>query len=71
LVPSEFKQLSLPYKKIENQHIEKVDKMFRDGSNINEIVDYVDSIVLNNLSNDEIHLLQQIRDRYLKRRLKQ
>ena len=71
LVPSEFKQLSLPYKKIENQHIEKLDKMFRGGSDINEIVDYVDNIVLNNLSYDEIQLLQQIRARYLKRRLKQ
>lgn len=71
LVPSEFKQLSLPYKKIEKQHIEKLDKMFRGGSDINEIVDYVDNIILNNLSYDEIQLLQQIRARYLKRRLKQ
>lgn len=70
LVPSEFKQLSLPYKKIENRHIEKLDKMFREGIDIKEIVDYVDNIVLNSLCNDEINLLQQIRDRYLKRRLK-
>lgn len=70
LVPSEFKQLSLPYIEIETRHIETVDKMFRNGADINEIIDYVDNIVLKNLSNKEINLLQQIRGRYLKRRLK-
>lgn len=71
LVPSEFKQLSLPYKKVEVQHIQKLDEMFRNKTELSRIIDYVDKIVLTDFTDDEIQLLQQIRSRYLKRRLKQ
>jgi len=71
LVPSEFKQLSIPYKKVKDANIKKLDKMFRDKTELGAIIDYVDSVVLTGLSNDDIQILQQIRSRYLKRRLKQ
>lgn len=71
LVPSEFKQLSIPYKKVKAENIKRLDEMFRNKSELSAIIDYVDSIVLTGLSNDDIQILQQIRSRYLKRRLKQ
>lgn len=71
LVPSEFKQLSIPYKEIDAKNIKELDKMFRNRSELSAIIDYVDSIVLTDLSNNDIQILQQIRSRYLRRRLKQ
>lgn len=71
LVPSEFKQLSIPYKKIDAKNIEKLDEMFRGRSELSTIIDYVDSVVLTELSNNDIQILQHIRSRYLRRRLKQ
>lgn len=70
LVPSEFKQLRMPYKKINEQCIQRLDKMFRQRDDLNKIIDYVDSIALDELSKEDIRLLQEIRGRYLKRRLK-
>lgn len=71
LVPSEFKQLSIPYKNIDAKNIKKLDEMFRGRSELSTIIDYVDSVVLTELSNDDIQILQHIRSRYLRRRLKQ
>ncbi len=71
LVPSEFKQLSIPYKRVEAEDIKELDKMFRDKAELSTIIDYVDSVVLTGLSNEDIQILQQIRSRYLRRRLKQ
>ena len=45
--------------------------MFRGRSELSTIIDYVDSVVLTELSNDDIQILQHIRSRYLRRRLKQ
>ena len=70
LVPSEFKQLSIPYKNIDAKNIKKLDEMFRGRSELSTIIDYVDSVVLTELSNDDIQILQHIRSRYLRRRLK-
>ncbi len=44
--------------------------MFREKRDFTDIIDYVDGIVLN-LPKDQKELLQDIRNRYLKRRLKQ
>ena len=71
LVPSEFKQLSIPYKNIDAKNIKKLDEMVRGRSELSTIIDYVDSVVLTELSNDDIQILQHIRSRYLRRRLKQ
>ena len=70
LVPTEFKLLVIPYKIIEEEKINKLDKMFRDKSEVSAIIDYVDSIVLTDVSEEELQLLQNIRKRYLYRRLR-
>ena len=70
LVPNEFKGLSIPYNNIETKNIMHLDKLFRQGAEIEEIVDYVDSIVFEMLGENDKQLLKDIRMRYLKRRLK-
>ena len=70
LVPSEFKSLHIPYKTIADDDIQLLDKMIRDNEDMQTIVDYVDSIVLSDLSEENIKLLQTIRTRYVSRRMK-
>jgi adenine-specific DNA-methyltransferase len=69
LVPSEFKDLHIPYCQVDQNHVDKLDEMFRNKTDIRSIIDYVDSIVLN-LPEEQKTLLQDIRNRYIKRRLK-
>lgn len=70
LVPNEFKSLSLPYVKIEEARILTLDNMLRAKASFSQIIDYVDSIVLSSINDEELKLLQSIRNRYLERRLK-
>lgn len=70
LVPSEFKQLAIPYKTIAQKHIDHLDSLLRQNSQINDIIDYVDDIVLDQLTDKEKSLLQNIRMRYIERRMK-
>lgn len=70
LVPNEFKDLHLPYCEISHDQILSLDLMFRQKCDYLSIIDYVDTIVLN-LSDDQKKHLQSIRNRYLRRRLKQ
>lgn len=70
LVPKEFKELHVPYKKISNNNIKKLDSMFRLNTSIDEIIDFVDEIVLDALSLEDKYLLQKIRKKYIKRRMK-
>lgn len=67
LVPSEFKDLHIPYCKVEKHHILFLDQLMRENHDILEIVDYVDKIVLN-ISAKEKEILQDIRNRFIKRR---
>ncbi len=70
LVPNEFKELHIPYCRVSKDQIMTLDSMFRRKCDYLDIVDYVDSIVLK-LSDQQKHNLQNMRNRYLKRRLKQ
>lgn len=70
LVPSEFKEICVPYHEISEEKISYLDNLFRENAPYTEIIDYVDSHVLAELPNDVISLLQQIRNRYLTRRMK-
>jgi len=70
LVPSEFKSLAIPYKRIKNSNINKLDSMIRDNVPLQEIVNFVDSIVLADLHKEYLVTLQNIREKYLNRRLK-
>lgn len=70
LVPSEFKDISVPYCEIPKEEIYHLDNLFRNNAPYTEIIDYVDSYVLKELPDNTIALLQQIRNRYLTRRMK-
>lgn len=70
LVPSEFKSLRLPYRTVNKVQVAKLDKMIRNNNSIEEIIEYVDNIVLNDLSNSDLESLKSIRNKYLLRRLK-
>ncbi|MEK4675647.1 hypothetical protein BLX06_15745 [Bacillus cereus] len=70
LVPSEFKSLSMPYKKVSRNDFELLDTMFRRNCSFEDIVDFVDKIVLNELSSQDVAKLKSIRNKYLLRRLK-
>lgn len=70
LVPSEFKSLSIPYKKIDEEKIQILDYMLRENASIDEILRYVDNIVLDYLDSHELDKLKKIREKYLIRRLK-
>lgn len=70
LVPSEFKALHIPYKTVTDDEIRRLDQMIREKEDMQTIVDYVDSIVLSDLPEENIKLLQKIRTRYISRRMK-
>ncbi len=70
LVPSEFKDICIPYRSIPQKEISHLDNLFRKNTPYADIIDYVDSHVLTELPTDVIVLLQQIRNRYLTRRMK-
>lgn len=70
LVPKEFKALHIPYKKISKTNIQELDSMFRTANDIDKIIDFVDEIVLDTLDSDDKVFLQNIRKKYLVRRMK-
>ena len=70
LVPSEFKSLHIPYRLIPEEEIQELDQLFRANTDLERIINYVDSRVLADLSDKERLFLREIRQRYLKRRLK-
>lgn len=70
LTPSEFKALHIPYRKVNKENIQTLDKMIRDRESPIDIINYVDSIVLNKLPKKDANLLKDIRNRYIKRRQK-
>lgn len=71
LVPAEFKSLPIPYTTIDSENIKKLDHMIKNNFNVEEITDFVDSLVLKGiLSDDEIAKLHIIRSRLIGRRIK-
>ena len=70
LVPNEFKSLSIPYSKIDDAELQHLDALLRNEEPLAETIDYVDSIVLKDLPARNIKLLQDIRTRYIVRRMK-
>lgn len=70
LVPSEFKDLCIPYKQMPRNYIISLDQMLRENRPCEEIIDYVDTFALEGLPNEVIRHLQEIRNRYLTRRMK-
>ncbi len=69
LVPSEYKSLCIPYSKIDEKHISKLDNMFKKGKTPSEIIAFVDSIVFKEVDSDVLFKLKEIREKFLTRRL--
>jgi adenine-specific DNA-methyltransferase len=69
LVPSEFKSIKIPYKKIDISDVHKLDSMFRNNASIDEILDYVDEVTLSHCDFSELSRIREIRNKYLSRRL--
>ncbi|MFY3791819.1 Eco57I restriction-modification methylase domain-containing protein [Ureibacillus sp. MALMAid1270] len=70
LVPSEFKALCLPYKKIDGNDINKLDEMLRNNEKLEKIINFVDEKVLSELDEQELDKIKKIRHKYLLRRIK-
>lgn len=70
LVPSEFKALPIPYSKIEREDIEKLDRMFREKNQVEEIVSFVNSKTLMlDMEENTVIDIENIRRKLVKRRL--
>ena len=71
LTPNEFKSLRIPYFELQDDtYYDHLEELLRGKNSPSIILDYVDGIVLNGLSNDERSQLTEIRNRLLNRRLK-
>lgn len=72
LTPNEFREVVIPYKVIEEKYINNLDNMFRTNEKIDSIIEYVNKMVLKDIATkEEIDILEDIRNRYIKRRKKQ
>ena len=70
LVTSEFKALPIPYSKIEREDIEKLDRMFREKNQVEEIVSFVNSKTLMlDMEENTVIDIENIRRKLVKRRL--
>ncbi len=71
LVPSEFKELPIPYYKIKQEDVEHLDQMFRDKKSSNEIVAFVNSrTIALDMSETEIGRIEGIRRKLIQRRFR-
>lgn len=72
LMPNEAENILLPYDEKNAELLETIDRMFRDGGNINKILNFTDEIILKErygFSEDEIKLANKIWKKLLSRRL--
>lgn len=72
LMPSEVEEILIPYKEEHAEMIHKLDQMFREKKNIDEILAYSDEIVLKKgfgFSDEEIQLANRIWKKLSRRRL--
>lgn len=72
LMPNEVEEILIPYKKENAEMIEKLDQMFREKKNINEILAYSDEIILKKgfgFSDKEVKLANRIWKKLSGRRL--
>ncbi len=74
LTPNEYKNLSIPYcKNIKDSTFAKLDKMLRSKTDIKEVLNYTDKIILKEnykMSDQEISRLSKIYSKLVTRRLK-
>jgi adenine-specific DNA-methyltransferase len=70
LIPSEFKNLKIPFIKVTKKQFEKLDEMFRTKNSIEDILNYTDPIVLKGIDKTTVKKLKKIRAVLLSRRIK-
>lgn len=69
MIPSEFKKLRIPYRNIEKQDIEALERMFREKKPVEEIVSFVNARTLaGEVDGKTIRRLEEIRKKLLQRR---
>jgi len=69
LVPSEFKQITLPYQTIEAGDISHLKELFQRKASVQEIVTFVNArTIAHNMSAEEIEQLERIRIKLMKQR---
>ncbi len=72
LMPNEVEDILIPYNEENKKLFKKIDKMFRDKKNIDEILSYTDEIILKqgfNFTDKEVHLANSIWKKLSGRRL--
>ncbi len=70
LIPSEFKRLSVPYRKIDREDISKLNSMFAQNREEDEIIAFVNSKTIeNDLEKTTVEKLEKIRKKLMQRRL--
>lgn len=70
LVPSEFKELTIPYRKIKKEDITKLKELFKDGVPTKEIVSFVNSRTIGlEFVKEETDKFEEIRLKLIKRRI--
>ena len=69
LVPSEFKELRIPYRKIKKKDIDKLDRMFRDNVELEKIVAFVNEKTIGqDMKVEEVEKIEKIRKMLIQRR---
>lgn len=69
LIPSEFKELPVPYRKIEKEDVEFLNRMFQEKREIDDIVAFVNSRTLSiDLGKNIVMKLEKVRKSLVKRR---
>lgn len=69
LTPNEFRKVKIPYRLIKKEDIQTLDGMIRNRVDINEIIKFVDNIVLKEIATEEeINTINELRLEYIKRR---
>lgn len=71
LVPSEFKELRIPYRKIEKRDVEKLNEMFQKGMEIEKIIRFVNEKTIGcEMNENELEKIEKIRKKLIGRRCK-
>lgn len=69
LVPSEFKELRVPYYKIEKSDVYRLNKMFHDKEDIQKIVAFVnEKTIANDMTEQDVRKIEDIRRKLIGRR---
>lgn len=71
LVPSEFKELKIPYRKIGDEDINTLNQMFRDKKDLDSIVQFVNTrTISNDMEKQTVEKIEAIRKKLIQRRCK-